>query len=471
MRRFGVRYLWILLLLWGLLLSWSWTTEAADRSNSNQEQAELRLTAAMIANVAYNGELKTLTRNWLMARGWQVYSYRAAPGENGRLYVFAHRFQGKEIFFLTFPGTETMQDAKLDLRVNRVPFGGHSPAEFARQAADLSQKSGSKPLVHRGFNDYVQQLLFTQSLPQTAGLTWGEAAAQELIAHPQRKVYLTGHSLGGAAATLTAARLSDLGVSPHQLEVITFGAPAVGNEAFARAYEHKFSLTRIGMEGDPVKSVLQSLTGGFVQFGQRVDWKSKFTEHFPHEMVLYLDEAWRHYVDAKPAGDLPRLAGEAQLHLERPLYVAKPSFALPKNLRGERKYMERMVRELTEASYMPQIQAEAKKDFSALQEEARTAGCGYILCQQYTCKRIRREKENYRLTLEEVIYDTDGNVCYLQSRSTTTKEMTPVQAAAYLHVQGEEDRAQALHVGAEYKQLHENEIVDMNTECSKNSEK
>lgn len=444
---------------------------ASEQEETPAEQAELQLTAAMIANVAYHGELKTLTRNWLMARGWQVMAYQPAPGEGGRLYVFSHRVQGQDIIFMTFPGTETIQDAKLDLRVTRVPFGGHSPTDFAQQAADLAAKSGDKPLVHQGFNDYVQNLLFSQPMAQIDGLTLGEAAAREMKANPQRKLYLTGHSLGGAVATLSAARLADLGVSPHQLQVITFGAPAVGNEAFARAYEHKFSLTRVAMVGDPVKSVLQSLSGGFVQFGQRVDWDSKLTEHFPHEMVLYLDEAWRHYVDANPAGELPKLAGEPRLHLAKPLYVAKPAFKLDKNLRGELPYMERMVKELTEATYTPLQQVEAGRSYSAMLEEAKAAGCGYILCQQYTGKRIRREKENYRLTLEETIYDTEGNVCYMQSRSATTKELTPVLAAAYLHVQGEADRAQALNVGEEYAKGQVFAIVDMDTEYNKNSEK
>ena len=471
MKRFLVHCLLVICLLcvgMGTISAQQAVVQEENRTQS--EQAELHLTAAMIANVAYNGELKTLARNWLMARGWQVLSYQPTPGEGGRLYIFAHRVQEHDIVFVTFPGTETIEDAKLDLHISRVPFGGHTPAEFAQKAGDLAGKSGDKPLVHRGFNEYVQKLLFTQPLPQMENLTFGEEMARELQDHPQRKLYLTGHSLGGAAATLTAARLADLGVSPQQLEVITFGAPAVGNEAFARVYEHKFSLTRVGMAGDPVKSILQSLTGGFVQFGQRVDWESKLTEHFPHEMVLYLDEAWRHYVDAKPAGELPKLAGEPQLHLQNALYVAAPVFDMPKNLRRELPYMERMVRELTEATYTPQQQAEKKQDFRGMMKQAKAKGCGYILYQQYTGKRIRNEKDNYRLTLEECIYDGDGNICYMQSRSTTTKDMTPVQAAAYLHVQGDADRAQALNVGEEYAKRQDFSIIDVNTEHNKNSE-
>ena len=445
--------------------------EAETQQPDQAQQAELQLTAAMIANVAYNGELKSLTRNWLMSRGWRIKAYQPKREENGRLYIFSHTFQDRDIVFMTFPGTETLQDAKLDLQVTRVPFGGSTPAEFAQQAANLAGKSGDKPLVHQGFNDYVQQLLFTRMVAGGEGLTMGEIAAQELREDPELKIYLTGHSLGGAVATLAAARLADLGVRPEQLEVITFGAPAVGNEAFARAYEHKFSLTRVVMAGDPVKSVLQSLTGGFVQFGRRVDWKSRLTERFPHEMVLYLDEAWRHYADATPKGERPKLAGEAQLHLKQSLYVAKPIFKLSRDLRGELPYMESLVKELTAGEYVPEHQAVAIQSFPDVLAKAKAAGCGYILSQQYTGKRIRQEKDNYRITLEETIYDHDGNVCYMQSRSTTTREMTPVQAAAYLHVRGEADRAQVLNAGEEYAQQQEFAIVNMNTEHNKNSEK
>ena len=105
-----------------------------------------------------------------------------------------------------------------------------------------------------------------------------------------------------------------------------------------------------------------------------------------------------------------------------------------------------------------------------MMKQAKAKGCGYILYQQYTGKRIRNEKDNYRLTLEECIYDGDGNICYMQSRSTTTKDMTPVQAAAYLHVQGDADRAQALNVGEEYAKRQDFSIIDVNTEHNKNSE-
>lgn len=53
-------------------------------------------------------------------------------------------------------------------------------------------------------------------------------------------MYLTGHSLGGALATLAAydvARaLQELPERKAEVACYTFGAPRVGNYAFARAY-------------------------------------------------------------------------------------------------------------------------------------------------------------------------------------------------------------------------------------------
>jgi hypothetical protein len=49
------------------------------------------------------------------------------------------------------------------------------------------------------------------------------------------RLWLTGHSLGGALATLAAARLLAESICPTA--VYTFGAPRVGDEAFAHAYQ------------------------------------------------------------------------------------------------------------------------------------------------------------------------------------------------------------------------------------------
>jgi hypothetical protein len=56
--------------------------------------------------------------------------------------------------------------------------------------------------------------------------------------------WIIGHSLGGAMATLFAARLCDYyGVSPERILAHTFGAPPIGNRYFAARYGHQSVLS------------------------------------------------------------------------------------------------------------------------------------------------------------------------------------------------------------------------------------
>ena len=79
-------------------------------------------------------------------------------------------------------------------------------------------------------------------------------------------ILLTGHSLGGAVSTLLGVKMIDSGLNQH-LEVVTFGAPAVGNPAFVNTYESLLPLKRIVNSGDPVQSVVQKVVKNYTQIG------------------------------------------------------------------------------------------------------------------------------------------------------------------------------------------------------------
>jgi hypothetical protein len=72
--------------------------------------------------------------------------------------------------------------------------------------------------------------------------------AQILADENKRKqclFWIIGHSLGGAMATLFAARLYDYyGVAPDRIIVHTFGAPPIGNRYFASRYGHQATSKR-----------------------------------------------------------------------------------------------------------------------------------------------------------------------------------------------------------------------------------
>lgn len=75
-------------------------------------------------------------------------------------------------------------------------------------------------LVHLGFKtawDEISEAVFE-----------GVATAKQ--DHPDYKIVVTGHSLGGALATLASGYLRK---SNYTLDMYTYGSPRVGNEAFA----------------------------------------------------------------------------------------------------------------------------------------------------------------------------------------------------------------------------------------------
>jgi len=407
------------------------------------DRAELNLATALISMSSYSAELNMLAREWLADLGWQIdiHEYATALAD-GRVHILARQFpDGEQIYVLAFPGTERKQDAIVDLRVTRVPFGGTTPAEFNAVAAAVENKSGANPLVHKGFHDYTQAALFSEKLPDFGNMTLGEVIARDLRTHPAYTLYLTGHSLGGAAATLAAARLSDMGVSPQQLRVITFGAPAVGNTAFARAYENRMQLTRITMEGDPVKAALQSLSGSYAQFGEKVVWSSHL-ERFPHDMTLYLDEALRHYYQERQGDENgPSLISGTAEQAKGPVYVAPLQFDLGDMLLDDKPYMQQVVQGILRASYQPLVFGKEGEDPFLT---ARQQGAKFILVERFRGKRIKNEQANFRLVLEEEIYDGQGNLLTFQSYSMTASTLTPLEAVGYLTMKADAEREKLL---------------------------
>ena len=125
------------------------------------------------------------------------------------------------MYILAFAGTESVIGMRANLLVDKVYFAGGNLDEFAVYAAKQDVPT-AEPKVHRGFHEFVQAGL-TVKVQDDDGDS--KTLAEMLLANKERKVYLVGHSRGGAAATLSGARLISMGVNPEQIEIITFGAP------------------------------------------------------------------------------------------------------------------------------------------------------------------------------------------------------------------------------------------------------
>jgi triacylglycerol lipase len=148
-----------------------------------------------------------------------------------------------ETVILAFRGTEkNMRDWATDLKFikHEGPFGG----------------------VHGGFNSAFNSVVIT--------LTQGLVELHD----KKQKLWITGHSLGGALATLAVASLTEIGT-----EVFcsyTFGSPRVGDEDFATQFKQKVGdrVHRLVNGNDIVPRVPPQVTG-FKHVGKEVLFDEK----------------------------------------------------------------------------------------------------------------------------------------------------------------------------------------------------
>eukprot|EP00468_Gymnochlora_sp_CCMP2014_P002078 CAMPEP_0167742086 /NCGR_PEP_ID=MMETSP0110_2-20121227/1225_1 /TAXON_ID=629695 /ORGANISM="Gymnochlora sp., Strain CCMP2014" /LENGTH=894 /DNA_ID=CAMNT_0007626227 /DNA_START=921 /DNA_END=3605 /DNA_ORIENTATION=+ len=140
---------------------------------------------------------------------------------------------------IAFRGTVTFQNLRTDLDMcSRIEY---------EAAHDISAQLRGAPKVHRGFSEVHSAIEEPLS-----------KILRDLIGHckklrqPPPKIYCTGHSLGGALATLTAYHIKTK-LGHKNVEMYNFGAPRVGNHAFASLYDHEVPRSfRVVMDGDVI---------------------------------------------------------------------------------------------------------------------------------------------------------------------------------------------------------------------------
>ena len=345
--------------------------------------------------------------------------------------IFDKKINDKDIFFLSISGTSSWQDIKTDLAVEATVFQGHNLDEFlqSRNDKDLSE---TKPLVHKGFLQYVQDGFFSAN-------SSGEILGLDLVEHlkqcPEDKIYITGHSLGGAVAELLTARLLDMGVNSNQIETITFGAPAVGNKTFVDLYEPKMNLTRITMKGDIVKNLAQIANERFVQFNTNEVWTVSKLENdkFAHNMLLYFDRAIKNYYDSRK--DIA-LATEDIKTCET--YVAKPKYDFPSELQSEINYMNLALKNKLLKEDEDCFVDLSDDDLSSnVFQKAKALNAKYVVFYEFSANKIKDSTSNKRYYIygSKYIYNINGNLIRGFSATSDTKEMTVLQSVLYLECQ------------------------------------
>jgi len=175
-------------------------------------------------------------------------------------------------------------------RLGILAFRGTEPANVISWLTDtdVEQRPFGKGAVHQGFYANLEAVWeeIGAQLERATTLSTHPRANRRVRA-PLRRLFVTGHSLGGAMAVLTAARLArDDNFRDLVHGVYTFGQPAVGNRAFADECDGQFGkrLYRHLYAHDVVPHLPPAWDDRFVHFGaERITFSTNKSWVVPEE--------------------------------------------------------------------------------------------------------------------------------------------------------------------------------------------
>lgn len=117
-----------------------------------------------------------------------------------------HAFWNREEYVLAFRGTEPSELSDVLADLNAIPRGAMTHG-----------------LVHSGFRNELDKL-------------WDAIVAHHDKGHQNKKMWITGHSLGAAMATIATSRFEE---TRKVEQLTTFGSPRVGTRKFVKHIETK----------------------------------------------------------------------------------------------------------------------------------------------------------------------------------------------------------------------------------------
>ena len=401
-----------------LMIIFSAVTYAKEIGNKTDfETREIQLICALSSLAAYSDDKSFFVRSNLSSRGWKIDALTADKnGVKTKAYLIGKTFvDGRTIKILVISGTEDLRDIEVDFRLGGV---------------NLHADKSDGIFVHKDFRDYADAAL-------ADGIA--EILIDELKNNPDETLYLTGHSLGGSVAIVTAIRLHDMGIDKNRMKVLTFGALAIGNKALADEYADKINLTRFEVKGDVMKKIFKPF--GYVQFGDVVTWKpAKSADHYEHKMTMYLDCALRNYFDAE---GFTFDDGIEENKIDVPVYVAPIRFVKKNFAAKDEKYIYGILRTgltsrisaltFDETNYIEVKDADKISDgITPLIDAAKNSGCKYVLVQLVNADRVREAQDNERIVmLYEFLYDLNGMPVMMQTTGISTKDVTLIEAASF----------------------------------------
>lgn len=183
-----------------------------------------------------------------------------------------------------------------------LAFRGTEPPQLKDWMTDLEAwlEPGPQGLVHRGFQRALNAIwneLWTQIQSYQ-----GQTQDGSVVTGQGKSLWITGHSLGAALATLTAAKLR-LEMDRGVFGLYTFGSPRVGDRAFADAfnaafgkYAFRFVNSTDGVTRIPLRRMRYSHVGTLVYIDNQgslqedIGWWWRFLDQIQAGIEDYLDE-------------------------------------------------------------------------------------------------------------------------------------------------------------------------------------
>lgn len=373
---------------------------AATPAGTAYTQAKEIYTAAWLSWAAYDDRLSRVARSALAKRGWTVTPAIAVSTDAKTRYVRADK---EDTTYIAIAGTASWSDVKADLNIHTVPLHRETPDDGIK--------------VHSGFNGYSSALV--RDIEDT---------------DMKEDIILTGHSLGGAVAILTGARLVDSGTD--SVKAITFGAPAVGNQAFQDHYRKDMEISPIVQDGDPVPTVLPSLVAAYAPLQPVLRWPTPPGEQrFQHNIAAYVDSALRHYYDAKTDY-------EAELGHAVPLDITPANIAslyvLPVDIEGTIPpdtvpYIRAALDDALQHEATGLTWASQAESFTESLRQAQIEQKDFVLKRTILGQPVKEKNGILQLTLIQTLYSSqDGHLVQSRVSMTNTEQMTPIEAALYM---------------------------------------
>lgn len=417
---------------------------AGDTKTVRQQKTEYNnaysILFSIIASSAAYAHQEGIEISYLRDHGWSFTPHRITDGKTTVHFITAKgsMADGRPMYVIAFRGSAEKKDWAADFATGQVAYGG-STLEESEQIAGKSS-DGTKemaaletaakeagattlPKVHKGFNSYAGLAL--RMLLDSASYEFLRQFRDEKDA----RLLLTGHSLGGAVATIVGQRLIDYGFAPDRLQVITFGAPAVGNKAFKQMYGDRLDLLRVTNTEDPVPLVLQSVLRNYKQFGKEVRFRiPKTFNNMNHFLHIYLDSGLNNYYNALDeavrSGIKQDWPDELRSKEDGPvilLYVEgdgekKGSGA---NVKSAMDLLERFMLNEYKTLFSNYIVVRTPLD---PYEAMRTYNADYLLTLKFHAD-TNQYNNNWFLTMEQTLSDKDGN---LLASGTASKRTSPL---------------------------------------------